>query len=134
MFWNKKKDEDAKHVLLLALDCELNAIKKWNEETFPDATLGGQLAKLEEEIEEMMQAKNNEDTMKELADVFIVLGGLRRWDSKIGISQENRYTAIMDTPILTSLIVEIAQKMKINLKRVWKKSGDGKFHHEEVKK
>lgn len=134
MFWNKKKDEETKNVLLLALNCELNAIKEWNEKTFPDATLAGQLAKLEEEIEEMMQAKNNEDKMKELADVFIVLGGLRRWNSKIGISQENCHVAIMDTPILTNLIVEIAQKMEINLKRVWKKSGNGKFHHEEVKK
>lgn len=135
MFWNKKeKDEEAKYVLLLALNCELNDIKKWNEETFPDATLGGQLEKLEEEFNEFFNAKEVKDQRKELADVFIVLGGLRRWESKIGNNQEISLTEQMPVEILGNLLIDIHNKMEINRKRVWKKSGNGKFHHEEVKK
>lgn len=134
MFWNKKKDEEGKYVLLLALNCELNDIKKWNEETFPDATLGGQLEKLEEEFNEYFNAKEVEDQKKELADVFIVLGGLRRWKSLIGNNQEITLTETMPIPVLGDLLININKKMEINRKRVWKKSGNGKFHHEEVKK
>ena len=134
MFWNKKKDEEAKYVLLLALNCELNDIKKWNEETFTDATLGGQLEKVEEDFNEFFNAKEVEDQRKELADVFIVLGGLRRWGSKIGNNQEISLTEQMPVEILGNLLIDIHNKMEINRKRVWKKSGNGKFHHEEVKK
>lgn len=134
MFWNKKKDEEGKYVLLLALDCELDDIKKWNEETFPDATLGEQLEKLEEEINELCNAKEFEDKRKELADVFIVLGGLRRWKSLVGNSQENQLTKDMPQIGLVDLLIKIEEKMEINRKRVWKKSGNGTFHHEEVKK
>lgn len=135
MFWNKKKDEEeVKSVLMMALDCELNNIKKWNEETFPDATLGGQLEKLEEEINELCNAKEAKDKRKELADVFIVLGGLRRWKSLVGNSQEKFLTKDMPQIGLVDLLINIEEKMEINRKRVWKKSGNGKFHHEEVKK
>lgn len=135
MFWNKKKDnEEENFVLKLVLNCELDKIKKWNEETFPEATLGGQLEKLEEEINELCNAKELEDQKKELADVFIVLGGLRRWESKIGNMQEVRLTETMPAAVLAELLMNIHKKMEINRKRVWKKSGNGKFHHEEVKK
>lgn len=30
---------------------------------------------------------------------------------------------------LSDLLFDIDKKMEINRKRVWKKSGDGKFHH-----
>ena len=135
MFWNKKKDnEEENFVLKLVLNCELDKIKKWNEETFPEATLGGQLEKLEEEINELCNAKEFEDKRKELADVFIVLGGLRRWKSLVGNSQENQLTKDMPQVGLVDLLIKIEEKMEINRKRIWKKSGDGKFHHEEAKK
>jgi hypothetical protein len=49
--FNKKNTEiekEIKEIVLSALHLELEEIKEWNEETFPDATLSGQLAKLEE--------------------------------------------------------------------------------------
>ena len=128
MFWNKKKDNEEENLVLkLVLDCELDKIKKWNEETFPEATLGGQLEKLEEEINEFCNAKELEDQKKELADVFIVLGGLRRWESKIGNMQEVRLTETMPAAVLAELLINIHKKMEINRKRVWEKSGNGKI-------
>lgn len=135
LFGKKKKqaecEEEMKFGLMLALNCELEKIKEWNEETFPDATLGGQLEKLEEEFEEWLSAKNKEETSKEFADIFIVLGGLRRWKSHIGSNQEITLTENMPIEVLGNLLIDINKKMEINRKRVWKKSGDGKFHHKE---
>lgn len=132
LFGKKKQaecEEEMKFGLMLALNCELEKIKEWNEETFPDATLGGQLEKLEEEFEEWLSAKNKEETSKEFADIFIVLGGLRRWKSRIGSNQEITLTENMPIEVLGNLLIDINKKMEINRKRVWKKSGDGKFHH-----
>lgn len=126
---NKKAEKELKNILLLALRQELDSIKEWNEETFPDATLGGQLLKLEEEYEEYFSAKSQEEERKELADIFIVLGGLRRWESRIGNCIVNTMVENMPLSILLELLPSIKTKMDINRKRVWKKSGDGKFHH-----
>lgn len=126
---NKKTEKELKNILLLALRQELDSIKEWNEETFPDATLGGQLLKLEEEYEEYFSAKSQEEERKELADIFIVLGGLRRWESRIGNCIVNTMVENMPLSILLELLPSIKTKMDINRKRVWKKSGDGKFHH-----
>lgn len=129
--FNKKNTEiekEIKEIVLRAFHFELEEIKEWNEETFPDATLSGQLAKLEEEFKELSEAKE-EDKMKEFADVFIVLGGLRRWESKIGNCIVNTMIENMPISILLELLPSIKTKMDINRKRVWKKSGDGKFHH-----
>ena len=135
LFGKKKKqaecESEVKFGLMLALHCELEKIKQWNEETFPDATLGGQLEKLEEEFEEFFTATEIEDQRKEMADIFIVLGGLRRWKSRIGNNQEITLTEDMPIEVLGDLLLDIDKKMEINRKRVWKKSGDGKFHHKE---
>ena len=133
IFGKKKKTELEKEIkfgLMLGLNYELEKIKKWNEETFPDATLGGQLEKLEEEIEESLKAVGTEEFEKELADIFIVLGGLRRWKSRIGNNQEITLTEDMTIENLGVLLININKKMEINRNRVWKKSGNGKFHHE----
>jgi len=130
LFGKRKKTElELKNILLLALCQELDSIKEWNEETFPDATLGGQLSKLEEEYEEYFSAKSQEEERKELADIFIVLGGLRRWESKIGNCIVNTMVEKMPLSTLLELLPSIKTKMDINRKRVWLKSGDGKFHH-----
>lgn len=137
LFGIKKKatlEKEIKFGLMLVLNCELEKIKKWNEETFPDATLGGQLEKLEEEIEESLKAFGVEEFKKELADIFIVLGGLRRWKSRIGSNQEITLTEDMTIENLGDLLININKKMEINRNRVWKKTGNGKFHHEEKKK
>lgn len=114
------------------LENQLEEIKKWNEETFPDATLAGQLAKLEEEFIEFDEAINGgnvEEIQKEMADIFIVLGGLRRWESRIGGMITNSILEGMPATVFDGLLKGITKKMEINRKRTWKKSGDGKFQH-----
>lgn len=64
----------------------------------------GQLIKLEEELNELVNAKNKKEKLKEAADVYIVLCGLKRWDSYIGkfmIQQwfsgaDNLYNAVVE--------------------------------------
>lgn len=119
---------------LKIFDEKMEEIKVWNEETFPDATLGGQLEKLEEEITECRQASNIEDMRKERADVFIVLAGLRRWESMIGKHFENDLIENTSIEKMAELYADVDAKMEINRNRVWKKTGNGKFHHEEKKK
>lgn len=135
MFWNKKEEniEEHKEILMLDLNEVLEVIKIWNKATFPEATLAGQLAKLEEEIKEFTDAKDNEAHAQELADIFIVLGGLRRFESLIGNMQEKFLTKEMPVAVLAKLIVSIIQKMEINMKRTWEKDSEGKYHHKEPK-
>lgn len=114
------------------LQNQLEEIKKWNEETFPDATLAGQLAKLEEEFIEFDEAINGgnvEEIRKEMADIFIVLGGLRRWESRIGGMITNSMLEGMPATVFDGLLKGIAKKMEINRNRTWEKSGDGRFQH-----
>lgn len=129
IFGENKEEKELKNILLLALCQELDSIKEWNEETFPDATPEGQLAKLDEEFGELDEAKTMEEREKEFADIFIVLGGLGRWESKIGNYIMNTMVEKMPLSLLLELLPSIKTKMDINRKRVWKKSGDGKFHH-----
>lgn len=114
------------------IDNRLNSIKRWHEKTFPDATLAGQLAKLEEEIQETLKTDPNKDKaafFEEIADVLIVCAGLRRFNSKIGISIENNYIDNATPDILAVIDLAIIQKMNKNRKRKWKKTEDGRFHH-----
>ena len=130
---NKKAEKELKNILLLALYQELDSIKEWNEETFPDATLAGQLAKLEEEFKELAEAKEMEEKEKELADIFIVLGGLLRWGSRLGNYVLNNLLDKMPTGVLENLLKAIDAKMEVNKERtrkgLWKKQPDGSYHH-----
>lgn len=74
----EKIEKTQKFELSIKFDEEMEKIKKWNEKTFPDATMAGQLMKLEEELREFTETKTQKEQTKELADVFIVLGGLKR--------------------------------------------------------
>ena len=53
-------------------------IAKWHEKTFPDTSLTGQKAKLQEEKQEWRAGHN----IDELADCYIVACGLLRFPSK----------------------------------------------------
>lgn len=137
LFGKKKKMSECECVVkfgfMLALHFELEKIKQWNEKTFPDATLGGQLEKLEEEFEELGNATKIEVQRKEMADIFIVLGGLRRWKSRIGNNQELALTEDMPIEVLTNLLLDINKKMEVNKERtrkgLWKKQPNGSYHH-----
>ena len=111
----------------------LSDIKEWNAETFPDATLAGQLAKLEEEFEEHSKAEGFESKKKELADIFIVLGGLMRWNSRVGKFIATNILDIMLPEAVEGLLEDIKAKMEVNKERtrkgLWKKQPDGSYHH-----
>lgn len=133
-FKNKKQkplDKLSKALILENIDNRLNSIKRWHEKTFPDATLAGQLAKLEEEICESLKVgkKDKAALFEEIANVLIVCAGLRRFDSKIGISIENNYLNNATPDILSVIDLAIIQKMNKNRKRKWEKTEDGRFHH-----
>lgn len=125
----EKIEKMQKFELSIKFDEEMEKIKKWNEKTFPDATMAGQLMKLEEELREFTETKTQKEQTKELADVFIVLGGLKRWDCLIGNFIRNKL--FDDAPVcaLKRILKAIRRKMDINRKRTWKKSGDGRFQH-----
>lgn len=133
-FKNKKQkplDKLSKALILENIDNRLNSIKIWHEKTFPDVTLAGQLAKLEEEICESLKVgkKDKAALFEEIADILIVCAGLRRFDSKIGISIENNYLNNATLDILSVIDLAIIQKMNKNRKRKWEKTEDGRFHH-----
>ena len=105
-------------------------IQKWHEESFPDATLDGQLGKLQEEIKEYMDAKTDEEKLFELADMAIVVMGIRRFDEKhakelIFMVYEN---ASEDGFDMTELWDAIQKKMEQNRKRKWTKK-NGLYKH-----
>lgn len=114
-------------------------IAKWNHETFPDATVSGQVLKLSEEFEEFKEAIEN-GTLSEMekADCFIVAASLKeRFDNELGFfvlyclidemtdGGEQRASEYMKA---------IENKMEINKRRTaenrWKKLPDGRFKHE----
>lgn len=133
-FKNKKQkplDKLSKALILENIDNKLNSIKRWHEKTFPDVTLSGQLAKLEEEICESLKVSKKDKVafFEEIADVLIVCAGLRRFNSKIGISIENNYLNTATPDVLSVIDLAIMQKMNKNRKRKWEKTEDGLFHH-----
>lgn len=108
----------------------IGTITEWHEETFPDATEEGQHSKWDEEIYEVMHARGKKK-LEELADLYIVACGLRRWNTEefneridyiSGIASRNGWEA-------KELWDAVCKKMKKNRRRIWKKSGNGKFHH-----
>lgn len=110
-------------------------IARWNKETFPDATVDGQILKLAEEFEEMRDAIEAGDfLMSEKADCFIVAAALKeRFNNALGrfvldylieeMTDESEEKA-------AGYMEAIEKKMEINRARVWNKMPDGRFKHE----
>lgn len=103
-------------------------ITEWHENCFPDATLEGQLVKLEEEFTEWMAATGVEDSGKELADIFIVCCGLGRWNSVTGriitMGLLNDLTHYNDV-----FYKQVYNKHQKNKARAWAKTTEGTYHH-----
>lgn len=112
---------------------EMKEIEDWNRVTFKDATKAGQLMKLEEEMQEAAEASEGDTKhfVEEQADVWIVLAGLRRFNSLIGYALEISLKKIVlnapETKI--AILCEILRKMDINKSRKWDKSVNGLYKH-----
>lgn len=108
----------------------IDTIIAWHKNTFKDESLEGQLKKYDEEKEEFV--KSDKKDLSELADMFIVACGIARFDMLNGIYALNnvnfwRGVSGFDT---LKLCEAIEKKMEKNRKRVWVKSGEGHYHHE----
>lgn len=105
-------------------------IMRWHAETFPDATLEGQLDKYQEEQNEWI-ASNYSDA-SELADMFIVACGIARFDLQAGFFHiadvYDWYDSSEKELKLSDLDDAINKKMEINRQRKWNK-GNGEYKH-----
>lgn len=110
------------------------SIAKWHEETFPDATLEGQLEKYEEENEEF--AGSDFKDLSELADMFIVACGIVRFDMCQAMNALNNVFFWRDIKGFDTLklCMAVEQKMEKNRKRVWAKTQKGVYHHTNKEK
>lgn len=112
---------------------EMKEIEDWNRVTFKNATKSGQLMKLEEEMREAAEASEGDKKhfLEEQADVWIVLAGLRRFNSVIGhaleISLKKNTLSMPETKI--AMLAAILRKMEINKARKWDKPVNGLYKH-----
>lgn len=112
---------------------EMKEIEDWNRATFKNATKAGQLMKLEEEMWEAAEASEGDTKhfVEEQADVWIVLAGLRRFNSAIGhaleISLKKNSLSMPETKIV--MLSAILRKMDINKSRKWDKPVNGLYKH-----
>lgn len=112
---------------------DLKKLSKEHEKLFPNATAESQLWKLEEELNEYAEAKTEEDEIKELADIWIVCGGLYRWMPRTAgvvycFYSDDRIDEMYD---LYKIEQEVKRKWQINLNRKWEWNGKTYHHVEE---
>ena len=110
---------------------DLEKMAKEHEKLFPNASLESQIWKLEEEINEFCSAYLPEASIRELADIWIVLGGLYRWCPKTAVAMYYYYS---DGDInalygINNIEAEVNRKWQINLKRKWVWNGKT-YQHE----
>lgn len=107
------------------------SIAKWHEETFPDATLDGQIEKYNEEYDEFYEADTPKDAVVELADMFIVVCGIARFSAMDALFyfHEVDHELGINSISFEQLSNAVDKKMEKNRKRVWVKTGEGTFHH-----
>lgn len=111
----------------------IDTITDWHEQTFKDATLPGQLVKFAEEMNEFDVAINSgQDALSELADMIIVAAGIERFDELFASAfVQFTYMEASDAGFdMTELWEAVQKKMEKNRKRVWKKTAEGTYHHE----
>ena len=106
------------------------AVSKVHEQLFPEATLESQIKKFEEEYAEVEYAakvlKSDEETKKELADLFIVACGIKRFSEPL-------FTILQaglckDIPDRLEYAEAIVNKINKNIKRKWNNT-DGLYKH-----
>lgn len=110
----------------------IDTIKNWHQQTFPDATLPGQLVKFAEEMNEFDVAINSgQDALSELADMIIVAAGIERFDELFASAfVQFTYMEASDAGFdMTELWEAVQKKMEINKKRKWQKTAEGTYHH-----
>lgn len=101
------------------------SISEWSEQVFPVLEKYSQQNKLVEEVLEYINAKTDEEKVKELADIYIVASILReRFRENIGF----KFFQAFYTNDMATVYSVIDEKMKINRSRVWEYK-NGVYHH-----
>lgn len=105
------------------------SIAKWHEETFPDTDLQGQLTKFQEETDEYAE----DQSLAELADMFIVASGMTRFDNMAALGCFAIVADLLSKHenFAASVIFaeEVQKKMAKNRSRTWEKTPQGNYHH-----
>lgn len=115
----------------------IKSIIEWHEQTFPDATLEGQIKKFYEEYGEVLAAEvidnGKVDIYFELADCFIVACGVYRFSIALGTKLMVDVFNLSEKYCfpLESLETHVQIKMQINRNRKWQKKGNSFQHIEE---
>lgn len=108
-------------------------IEEWFLESFPNVSLNAQLLKLEEECKEMLSSSSLAEAQEELADIYIVLLGLKTLDSCVGIFFSTLFNqaGTLADPLKDILFKKVDEKMDKNSKRTWKQTSEGLYRHIE---
>ena len=109
----------------------IKTIMDWHEQTFPDATLEGQIEKYQEEQREWLETDCEDVT--ELADMLIVACGIARFDLHEGLYAMNdiyEWYCGHESLDMAKLEKAVNEKMAKNRKRVWNKTAVGSYLHE----
>ena len=96
----------------------INTIIKWHKET--------------EETNEFLNTAGRKDLL-ELADMVIVCAGIMRFSCSVGgCFLQNTYAICWEIGKydMTELWEAVEKKMQKNRKRVWNKTAEGTYHHE----
>lgn len=115
------------------------SIIKWHTDTFPDATLLGQLEKFKVEKEEWLQSQHITDDglivgdITELVDMFIVACGVARFSPYEALYCFRSIANNIEGSMFATIDLERAvdAKMEINRARKWDKQ-NGMYQHKEV--
>lgn len=106
----------------------IESIIQWHRETFPDATLEGQICKFVEEMGEFGAGHS----LEELADLYIVACGMCRFRCSAAIE----YFAMVYEFLrakgdhMIDLLISVENKMAENRNRDWNFK-DGQYKHKE---
>lgn len=119
----------------------IERVRDMHQKLFPDVTLMSQIAKFDEEYDEMIEATKHIDEepdkfLEELADMFIVACGIARFNEALGyclcksIADDFIYKEDdKGNNYLSELTIKVIEKMNKNIKRVWSKTADGNYKH-----
>ena len=122
----KKFDfDDYKDINDIILDIQIV-----HEELFPQATLTSQIAKYEEESEELQLANTMEDIIEEFADIFIVACGIRRFSPILGTDLLKQVIdTVKNHNDKITLMKAVCAKMNKNQERDWGEQSGGYYKH-----
>lgn len=105
----------------------VETIIRWHANTFPQATLVGQLEKFYEERMEYEEAKRPHK-LEELADMYIVACGICRFDAYLGAEAMAEMDSLFTHHDKRNIKKAIDKKMAINRQRQWG-CKDGYYKH-----